>query len=212
MGDEGKSGSWWQTLPGVITSITAAVTALAGLIVAVKQTGWLDSQPPPAAPTAAPASAPAAAPAPPAPAAREAARPALPAPASVPAPAAAAPHAIPLPALRDYKLGPPGVKATFTLLKVEMSPQTAEKDALRIRLRMLNHDRYDKNFWDRLFRLLVDGVPLAPEGGLNELVPGESAKEGDVLFVVPRGTAAARLRITYYEDSTEIPLDLKPAP
>lgn len=131
---------------------------------------------------------------------------------SEPAPAAAASHAIPVPALRDYKLGPPGVKATFTLLKADVSPQTPDKDALRIRLRMMNHDRYDKNFWDRSFRLVVDGVPMAPEGGLNELVAGESAKEGDVLFVVPHGTAAARLRITYYEDSTEIPLDLKAAP
>ncbi len=212
MGEEEKSGSWWQTLPGVITSITAAVTALAGLIVAVKQTGWLDSQPPPAAPTTAAVSTPATAPAPPGPAAREAGRPAPPAPASEPAPAAAASHAIPVPALRDYKLGPPGVKATFTLLKADVSPQTPDKDALRIRLRMMNHDRYDKNFWDRSFRLVVDGVPMAPEGGLNELVAGESAKEGDVLFVVPHGTAAARLRITYYEDSTEIPLDLKAAP
>lgn len=208
MSEEGGSKGWWQTLPGVVTSITAAVTALAGLIVAVKQTGWFDSQPPPAAAPSAPVSAAPLAQTPSAAAPKVAVRPVSP----PPAPAAAAPHAVPLPALRDYKLGPPGVKATFTLLKAEVSLQTAEKDALRIRLRMMNHDRYDKNFWDRSFRLVVDGVPMAPEGGLNELVAGESAKEGDVLFVVPHGTAAARLRITYYEDSTEIPLDLKAAP
>jgi len=107
--------------------------------------------------------------------------------------------------MRDYRLG----AATFTLLRAEVSPQTSEKDALQVRLRMMNHDRYDTNFWDRSFRLIVDGVPLAPEGGLNELVPGQSAKEGDVMFGIPRGTTAATLKITYIDQSTEIPLNLK---
>ena len=52
---------------------------------------------------------------------------------------------------------------------------------------------------------------MAPEGGLNEVVAGESAKEGDVIFAIAGGTAGARLRITFREDSTEIPLDLAPA-
>jgi hypothetical protein len=74
---------------------------------------------------------------------------------------------------------------------------------------MMNHGRYDANFWDRSFRLIVDGVPMAPESALNELVPGQSAKEGDVLFVIPHGTRGATLRITYGDDSTEIPLRLR---
>jgi hypothetical protein len=56
--------------------------------------------------------------------------------------------------------------------------------------------------------IIVDGVPRAPEGGLNELVPGQAAKEGDVLFVIPHGTRRATLKITYGDDSTEIPLHL----
>jgi hypothetical protein len=198
MSDEEKPRSWWQTLPGVITSLTAAITALAGLVVAVKQTGWFDSKSSPAAvapPSASPTAAPPVA--------------AAPAPTAV-APSAA--YAVALPALRDYKLGPALSKATFTLLKAEVSPRTAEKSALQIRIRMLNHDKYDHNFWDQSFRLLVDGVPMAPEGGLNELVAAEAAKEGDVLFVIPRGTASGTLKITYYDDSTEIPLVLAKAP
>jgi hypothetical protein len=74
---------------------------------------------------------------------------------------------------------------------------------------MMNHDRYDTNFWDRSFRLIVEGLPMAPEGGLNELVPGQSAKEGEVLFVIPRGTTGATLKITHADDSTEIRLKLK---
>ena len=101
-------------------------------------------------------------------------------------------YSVGLPAMRDYRLG----TATFTLLKAEVSPQTTEKNALQIRLRMLNDNRFDANFWDRSFRLIVNGVPMAPESNLNEVVPAQSAKEGDVIFVVPRGTTGGNLKIT----------------
>ena len=202
MSDEEKSKSWWQTLPGVIAGLTAIVTALAGLVVAVKQTGWFGPQslphvagPKDTAPTQPPASSPMTSPS-----------------QSPPAVTSAPPgtaHSVALPAMRDYRLGSAGYHATFTLLKAEVSPLTAEKDELRIRLRMMNHDRYDANFWDRGFRLIVNGVPAAPESELNELVPGHSAKEGDVMFVIPRGTAEAKLKIIYNDDATEIPLELQ---
>jgi hypothetical protein len=198
MGEEGKSKSWWQTLPGIITTVTATITALTGLVVAINQTGWFGSPTPPVATRP---SAPTPAPGPAAPAS----------PAQAPPvntsswPASGSTYSVELPAMRDYRLG----AATFTLLKAEVSPRTSEKDALSVRLRMMNHDRYDTNFWDRSFRLILDGVPMAPEGGLNELVPAQSAKEGDVLFVIPRGTTGAKLKITYADDSTEIPLVLK---
>lgn len=194
MSDEVKSKSWWYTLPGIITGLTAAITALTGLVVAVRQTGWFGPQSPPA--VTVPAGS-------------------IPSGSDKPA-APAAPnegltrgnsyqtHLVTLPAMRDYKLG----EATFTLLKAEVLPQTTEKEALQIRLRMTNHGRFDTNFWDRSFRLVVDGVPVAPGNTLNELVPGQSAKEGDVMFVLPRGTTAARLKITYNDDSTEISLNL----
>lgn len=164
--------------------MTAAITALAGLVVALKQVGWIGSppaQPPSAAATASSSS-------------------------QAPAPASQTrtSYAVTLPAMRDYKLGP----ATFTLLSAEISPQSSEKDALRIRLRMMNNDSYDANFWDKSFRLLVDGVPTAPESDLNELVRSRSAKDGTVLFVIPHGTAAANLEVSYYNEQTSIPLVL----
>lgn len=202
MSGDGKSPSWWSTLPGVITGLAAVITALAGLVVAIKQTGWFGPQAPPAittpstvTPTAPPGSAAPVAPA------QEPRR--LPAP---PSPARST-YSVALPVMRDYRLG----TVTFTVLKAEVSPRTTEKDALKLRLRMMNHNRYDANFWDRSFRLIVHGGPMAPESDLNELVPGESAKEGDVIFVVPRGTAGGNLKITYGESSTEIPLELGPA-
>jgi hypothetical protein len=37
MGDEGKPQSWWQTLPGILTSITATITAAAGMLAVIHQ-------------------------------------------------------------------------------------------------------------------------------------------------------------------------------
>ena len=226
MSDDEKPTSWWQTLPGIITGLTATVTALAGLVVAVQQTGWLaPRRPAPATTSPAPSSEPSSASSAPSssvsvvPSAPPSPAPTAPSPAPAapsPPPAASQPGApahasargaftAPLPLLRDHKLG----AATISFLKIEVAPRTTENDELRLRLRMTNHDRYDKNFWDQSFRLVLDGVPRAPESNLNEVVAGESAKEGDVLFVIPRGTTAAQLRIRIGDQSTEVPLELQ---
>lgn len=200
MSDEEKSRSWWQTLPGVITSLTAAVTAVAGLIVAVKQAGWIGTPAPPAVQVSAPAagSSSSTTTSPSAPATTVAASP----------PASSAARAVELPALRDYTLGPGSGNVTFTLLQAEVSAQTTEKAALTIRLRMMNNGNYDTNFWDRSFRWIVGGVPTAPDSDLNELVAARSAKEGSVKFVIPIGTTDGKLEISYGDGRTEIPLTL----
>ena len=37
--DEKAKGSWWHTLPGTLTALSGVVTAVAGLLVALNQTG-----------------------------------------------------------------------------------------------------------------------------------------------------------------------------
>jgi hypothetical protein len=194
MSDEGESPRWWQTVPGILAAVAAIVTALTGLIVAINQTGWFARPDPPAATKASTTTTPPGPSSPPA------------ASTSAASPSGPPRHSVALPALRDYKLG----TATFTLLRAEVSSKTTEKNALQVRVRMLNRDRYDANFKDSWFRLIVDGVPMAPESDLNELVAAQSAKDGEVLFVVPRETTSARLKIAYGDDSTEIPLSLTP--
>lgn len=51
MGADDKQGSWWQTVPGVITGVGTLLGALTGLIIALNQAGVLHG--PSAAPTAA---------------------------------------------------------------------------------------------------------------------------------------------------------------
>jgi hypothetical protein len=202
MSDGEKSKGWWHTLPGVITSLAAVITALAGLIVAINQTGWFGPGTSPATMTPSP-------PAPTTPAADPAAPAQNPSPvASQPpfASAAATTYAVELPALRDYRLG----RATFTLLKAEVSRRNTEKDTLQIRLRMMNHNTSDANFYDQSFRLILDGAPIAPKSNLNKIVRAESAQEGDMLFVIPHGTADGALKITYGDETTEVRLALAP--
>ncbi len=193
MSDPKSSQSWWATLPGIITSLTAIVTALAGLVIAINQTGWFGLQTPTANTTVQSNNAP-----PEVPVQNpilEGTSPAIPTNSSYP---------VTLPTMREYRLG----YATFTLLNAEISQQTMEKDRLRMRVRMMNHESFPANFWNESFRLIVNGVPMAPEDGLNENVPAQSAKEGDVIFILPHDTTAAKLKIMKAGDSTEIPLVL----
>ncbi|MBS0341440.1 MAG: hypothetical protein JSS56_13000 [Proteobacteria bacterium] len=205
MADSEPSKSWWQTLPGLITSLAAAITAIAGLLVAIKQTDWFG--PPsasvafqPSTPQTPSSSEPVARPAPHEVSQGETS----PSSRSELAPA----YRVELPALRDYQLGPASTRATFTLLNAQVSPQSSEKDSLRVQVRMTNHDRFDHPFWDQSFRLRINGVPAAPESALDELVPALAAKEGTVIFSIPRGTPGGNLEINYLEDTTSIPLVL----
>jgi hypothetical protein len=101
----------------------------------------------------------------------------------------------------------------YKILSARLEPYNAEKNALSFTIGCTNNDDYPMNFWDRSFRLLVDGVPRAPISGLNEIVEGQSAKEGDIVFEVPAGENKVVLQISAptpsgTDETTEIPFDL----
>lgn len=210
MSDPQKPPSWWHTLPGIMTGLAAVVTAAAGLIVALAQTGWFE----PGRETRVPPSANSGSAMQPVPVAT----PSLPAesPGDKASKAGALPaqtaQTLALPALRDYTLAHQGgfQKTSFTLLKAEVVAQTAETAALTVRVRAWNQDRFDINVWDRSFRLAIDGVPMAPANELNELVESHAAKEANLIFVIPRSTRTATLKILHASQSAEFALDLAP--
>lgn len=90
MADEGSRGSWWHTLPGVLTAVAGVLSAVTGLVVALRDP---PEQPPPGASGAAPPAAPGPAPMP--------ASPAAPAPGVV-----ATPAPTPAPVTREPPAGP----------------------------------------------------------------------------------------------------------
>ena len=61
------------------------------------------------------------------------------------------------------------------------------------------------------FRLVLDGVPLAPEAAMAEVVAPNSAKEGEVVFVVPAAVTSAELRVGERNETATMPLDLQAA-
>jgi hypothetical protein len=55
---------------------------------------------------------------------------------------------------------------------------------------------------------LVDDVPRAPTNLLNEVVDGESAKEGDVIFEVPAAVKDVVLQVSAGDEKSRVPLKL----
>ena len=61
------------------------------------------------------------------------------------------------------------------------------------------------------FRLAVDEVPLAPEKSFIGVVDFQSAKEGEVLFIIPETAGSMVLQVGDVggTETTKIPIDLK---
>ncbi len=195
--DEAKSEkpkllSWLQTVPGFLSAVAALITALTGLTVAIYQIRDAQISTPSGSEQASPAKPDAGA-------------------SQTPSGDGGAQQSGALPAGMEVKLAQGYV--VYKILSARLEPYNAEKDALRFTVRCTNNDDYPMNFWDRSFRLLVDGVPHAPISGLNELVEGQSAKEGDIAFEVPTGENKVVLQISAptasgADETTEIPFDL----
>ena len=178
---ESDSKSWWQTLPGLLTAAAAIITALTGLLVAVHQAGLLgrgsqaptqtQSKPQPAA---------------------ESPRP-IDTQSAVSAPSASVTSSRPLslPETTQVRSG----DAVYRLLSARLEPYSPNKVSLRLSVRMTNNGRFPTNFWSDSFRLLVDGSLQAPTNDLNEIVSSNSAKDGDVEFVIPVSISTVGLQM-----------------
>jgi hypothetical protein len=203
MTEDDPKKSWWHTLPGIITGLTATITALGGLVVAINQTNWFSRAEPDAtsaesevATTTGPNEL--------------TAQPEQSTAADMPPDAAVSEipmgdaATVTLPKMRSYTLG----EVEFTLLDASLAPRNSETSTLTIRVRLLNNQNYPVNFWDSQFRLLVDGIPRAPNSGLNVVVEGNAADEGEITFVVPRSATDPLLRILFAEEKTDIALPM----
>lgn len=141
--------------------------------------------------------------------------PATAAPSAAPAtqPAATTPAApaypMELPAGQEVK----GEDHSYTILKIVLDRYEIDQLSLAMTVRMANQTPYPTNLWDASFRLLADGVPVAPMGGLNELVDGNAAKDGVVEFAIPAKTQTLALQIEKLgADAPALPIALPAAP
>lgn len=102
---------------------------------------------------------------------------------------------------------------TYTILKIELDRHEIDQLALTFTIRMQNQTNYPANFWNANFRLLADGVPVAPFSDLNELVDANAAKEGKVSFAIPGKTRKAALQIDAFgADAPGLPIELPSQP
>jgi hypothetical protein len=200
MAEDQKSQGWWQTVPGILTATAGIITAIAGLIVALHQAGVFataprQGPPPPSSTTTAspPTSPPAGT--------GTGASPTSPTGSATTYPRALAAGA-------EVRVG----GAVYRILAAQLDRRNAETLTLRFTVRMTNGERFPANLWDESFRLRVDGVPSAPVGNLNKVVPAQSAEEGVVEFVIPAAAQAVVLLVRQGDESTEIAVDLSGKP
>jgi hypothetical protein len=178
---ESDSRGWWQTLPGLLTAGAAIITALTGLLVAVHQAGFFGHNSQAQTPTQAQVKA----------------QPAEGSPHSIDAQSAVSPASVAssrqltLPQIAQVRSG----DAVYKLLSARLEPYSSDKVSLHLSVRMTNNDRFPANFWSDSFRLIVDGSLQAPTNSLNELLPSNSSKDGDVEFAIPAGVSTVGLQM-----------------
>jgi hypothetical protein len=211
MDEGGKSkGSWWQTVPGILTAMAGIITAVAGLLVTLHQIGLLGNKEKPAiqSPSSyndttkqSEVTAPAATPAkgePPSDGTKTLVN------------DRARPYSVTFPSGNEVTLRSSRADGTYKILAAQVDSRNTGKFTLKLSIRLTNTGRSDLGFGSGSFRLLIDGVPRAPINFLNQLVEARSAKEGDVLFEVPDTAESLVLSVKGDGDDTaDIPILLK---
>jgi hypothetical protein len=208
-----RESNWWGTVPGMLTAIAGVLTALAGLVAALHQVGLIGEQ------KTTPASRPA-----PAQASTAAAPSAATLPEAGQSSAQTAPAGRSAAAVRAHDGGysvvfPSGTEVkfrnhrgagTYKVLAAIAERRSSAKLNLKFTIRLTNGGPADVGFWNDSFRLLVDGVPRAPVGRLNDSVSVRSAKDADIEFEVPDTAKEFRLQVLVgdNDETADIPLVL----
>jgi len=194
-----KSQSWWTTLPGMLTGFAAAITAVTGLIVALHQAGivrgWGGGSPDGtvAHNTSTTTSS----------------QPRRSAPRSD----NAAAGSVSFLSNGELQIGEGSDRLLFKVLSGGIEERNNDTLALRLNLRVTNYTRFPV-FCGSGLRLLVDEVPRAPVAvsHLDTPVESDSARDGEAIFEVPRGTRRATLMVVDPRNSSgdtyKLPLDL----
>jgi hypothetical protein len=198
MNKEPQSGGWWRTIPGMLTAAAGIITAVTGLIVALHQAGVFDGEKQKAPRVQNEAIKPPKVSGNPAPPAPDATKPS--------STSQVAPSSVNLSAGTQVRVG----DLVYTVLATRLERYAPNKLSLTFEVRMTNNGRYPANFWASSFRLLLDGVPRAPENDLNEVVKDHSANEGIVEFVIQDTTTAVGIQIgDVGKEAPTISLDLQ---
>lgn len=112
----------------------------------------------------------------------------------------------------EVKLNSPLGEVIYKILETQLDIYNTDNLSLKFLIRLTNNAEVDHPFgWSQSrLRLLVDDVPYEPINniGVVTIVPAQSSKEAEFVFVFPVTAKNLVLRISHWEDATEIPINL----
>jgi hypothetical protein len=184
--------SWWQTLPGIVTAIAGAITAVGGLLLTLNQIGWIGGG------------------------SASASRPAEPSAAitaSAEGSAASLPsrYTVEFTGSTEATVRSNRASGVYKILGAQVEDRNTGTLVLKINVRLTNIGQLDIAFSTDYFRLLVDDVPRPPTSYLNGSVDRQSAKEAVIEFDLPATATGVVLLIDNGDDRARLPLTLKRA-
>jgi hypothetical protein len=118
---------------------------------------------------------------------------------------------------RVVVIGPNSIRGRFTLLGVDRKPAASTADELTLRLRVDSLALADlvTPFQSVMLEVRMEGqAPIQPNHEFSHPVPAGDQWDQNVVFSLPPDSKQthATLRIHYYPESKEIPLELPPRP
>ena len=182
--------NFWQTLPGILTALAAILTASTGLLLAFNQVGCFhkDAKEIKSANTT-----------------------------SSHNPATADTTNSSVTGNADKITGATfsmtdikgkGAEHEYKILEAVIEPKDPSASTIKIKIRYTNNIAYPANFWNSGFRLSIDDVLTTPSGDLNEIVAGNSSKEGIVQFDFPNNANKLKLIIFDSDEKIAIPITI----
>jgi hypothetical protein len=200
MGDRAdKPGSWWLTLPGLLTGAAAVVTAVTGLLLGLHQVGWIGGNDLSPSKQSSAVTTPQATSSPTRTATQNA---------GVDAPAGDQ-VTVDIPLNQTYKSG----TVAYSVTAATAEPDVDGFVRLSFTIHAVNSGRYDMNFWDQSFRVVAGAESYAPTPGLDDIVHGDATGTGTVKFVIPAAVTDAKLVIRFLEGERSVSFTVAtPAP
>lgn len=116
----------------------------------------------------------------------------------------------------EIVIGPSSISGEFRLLETSRTPANPISDKLTLRLRVTSRAMADlvTPFQSTMLEVRPRGAdPISPEHPFSYPIPAGNTREEDITFVVPsdQNLDHAVLRIQYYNEQKEIPLDSLPS-
>jgi len=192
---EPNSKSWWSTLPGIITSIAGALTAITGLIIALNQAGCFKNHDRLETNTQKQSSD-----------------------SSITRESNAtkkenvntnSSREINIDKKPIHLIGLHGGKIRYDILSATLESYNPQNQLLSIHFRVYDESGYGQNILGSEFILFINNLPTATNSDAHVYVSPNAAAETTATFQVPLNTQNVVLKISYWDTTVSIPIALK---